>query len=51
MAAEILKCGENRVYFDPYLVEDISLAITREDIRNLIKQGVILKKYKKGISK
>jgi len=51
MAADILKCGENRVYFDPYLVEDISLAITREDIRNLIKQGVIQKKYKKGISK
>ena len=51
MAAEILKCGENRVYFDPYLIEDISLAITREDIRNLIKQGVIQKKYKTGISK
>lgn len=51
MAAEILKCGENRIYFDPYLEEDISLAITREDIRNLIKQGVIKKKYKKGISK
>ncbi|MFX1309634.1 MAG: 50S ribosomal protein L19e [Promethearchaeota archaeon] len=51
MAAEILKCGENRIYFDPYLIEDISLAITREDIRNLIKQGVIQKKYKKGVSK
>ena len=51
MAAKILKCGENRVYFDPYLIEDISLAITREDIRNLIKQGVIQKKYKKGVSK
>ena len=51
MSAEILKCGENRVYFDPYLIEDISLAITREDIRNLIKQGVIQKKYKKGVSK
>ncbi len=50
MAAEIFKCGENRVYFDPYLIEDISLAITREDIRNLIKQGVIQKKYKTGIS-
>jgi len=50
MAADILKCGENRVYFDPYLIEDISLAITREDIRNLVKQGVIQKKYKKGIS-
>ncbi len=51
MAAEILKCGENRVHFDPYLIEDISLAITREDVRNLIKQGVIQKKYKTGISK
>ncbi len=50
MAADILKCGENRVYFDPYLIEDVSLAITREDVRNLIKQGVIQKKYKKGIS-
>ncbi|MFX0104532.1 MAG: 50S ribosomal protein L19e [Candidatus Hodarchaeota archaeon] len=51
MAAEILKCGENRVYFDPYLIEDVSLAITREDIRNLIKQGAIQKRYKQGISK
>ena len=51
MAAQILKCGENRVYFDPYLIEDIRMAITREDIRNLIKEGVILKKYEQGISK
>jgi len=51
MAAEILKCGENRVYFDPYLIEDIRMAITREDVRNLIKEGVISKKYKQGISK
>ena len=51
MAAEILKCGENRVYFDPYLTDEIKMAITREDIRNLIKEGIIQKKYKKGISK
>lgn len=51
MAAEILKCGENRVYFDPYLIEDIKMAITREDIRNLVKEGVIQKRYEKGISK
>ena len=50
MAAEILKCGLNRVYFDPYLIEDVAMAITREDIRNLIKEGIIQKKYKKGIS-
>jgi large subunit ribosomal protein L19e len=51
MAAEILKCGENRVYFDPYLIDEIKMAITREDIRNLVKEGIILKKYKKGNSK
>jgi large subunit ribosomal protein L19e len=51
MAAEILKCGENRIYFDPYLIEDIKMAITREDIRNLIKEGIIQKKYENGISK
>lgn len=50
MAAEILKCGENRIYFDPYLTEEIKMAITREDIRNLIKEGIIQKRYKKGIS-
>ncbi|MFX0072601.1 MAG: 50S ribosomal protein L19e [Candidatus Hermodarchaeota archaeon] len=50
MAAEILKCGENRVYFDPYLTEEIKMAITREDIRSLIKEGIIQKRYKKGIS-
>ena len=51
MAAKILKCGVNRVYFDPFMIEDIKMAITREDIRSLIKEGVIQKRYKKGISK
>lgn len=51
MASKILKCGENRVWFDPYLIEEIKLAITREDIRNLVDEGIILKKNKKGISK
>ena len=50
IAADVLNCGENRVYFDPYLIDEIKMAITREDIRNLIKEGVIKKKYKKGIS-
>jgi large subunit ribosomal protein L19e len=50
MASEILKCGENRIYFDPNLIEDIKMAITREDIHNLIKGGVIQKKYKTGVS-
>jgi len=27
MAAEILKCGENRVYFDPYQIASILIPI------------------------
>lgn len=50
MSAEVLKCGENRVYFDPYQIEEIAMCITREDIRNLVKEGVIQKRYKQGIS-
>ncbi len=50
MAAEILKCGENRVWIDPERMEDVADAVTRRDIRNLIKTRAILKKQKKGIS-
>jgi large subunit ribosomal protein L19e len=51
MAAEILKCGLHRVFLDPSAIDDIQMAITREDIRNLIKNGVISKRYKQGISR
>lgn len=51
MASEILKCGIHRVYLNPEAVDDIQMAITREDIRNLIKNGMIQKRYKKGISR
>jgi large subunit ribosomal protein L19e len=51
MAAEILKCGETRIWFDEYSIEDIKMAITREDVRSLIKDGAIKKKYQTGISK
>lgn len=51
LAAQILKCGENRVWLDPESMEDIARAITKEDIRALIEEGVIRKKRKKGISR
>jgi len=51
MAAELLKCGQNKVVFDPEKLEDISEAITREDIRILIKKSAIKKKQKTGISR
>ena len=50
MAAKILKCGESRVWLDPMRIGDIEDAITSEDVRHLIKDGVIAAKPKKGLS-
>ncbi len=41
LAAEILGVGESRIWIDPEKVEDIASAITREEVRRLIKEGAI----------
>ncbi len=41
LAADELDVGENRVWFDPERQGDIADAITREDVRELIDEGVI----------
>jgi large subunit ribosomal protein L19e len=51
MAADLLDCGRNRVWIDPLEQEEVATAITREDIRRLIDQGVIQKKEKEGTSR
>jgi large subunit ribosomal protein L19e len=51
IAARALKCGENRVYMDPFMSTEISTAITTRDINGLINSGVIKKRYKKGVSR
>ena len=51
IAAEILKCGKNRIWIDPNALEEISTAATKEDVRKLIEDGVIKKKPIKGISR
>ncbi len=51
IAAKILKVGETRVWIDPDSAEEISKAITKEDIKGLIAQGLIKVKPKKGVSK
>jgi len=51
IAAEILKCGENRIWIDPERIDDVAVAITREDIKRLIHDGVIRKKPIKGQSR
>lgn len=50
MAAKILKCGVSRIWIDPKRVAEVNEAITNADIRRLIKNGVIVKKPKIGIS-
>ena len=51
LASEVLKCGVNRVFVHPEGIDDVLMAITREDIRNLVKNKVIQKRYKTGISR
>ncbi len=51
IAAEILDVGENRVYINPEKYKQVSEAITREDIRNLIKEGIIYAKPINGTSR
>ena len=50
IAAGILKIGMNRIIFDEERLKDIKEAITKEDIRELIKEKAITIKPKKGIS-
>ena len=50
LAASILKVGINRVWIDPEQIEEVSRAITREGVKQLINNGAIKAKPKKGIS-
>ena len=51
LAAEILKVGEGRVWMDPNRIEEVEIAITREEIRKLIHEGAIQSLPKKGVSR
>jgi len=48
LAADILKCGENRIRFDPERLDDIRDAITRAEVKALIKDGAIFAEQAKG---
>jgi large subunit ribosomal protein L19e len=51
VAASLLKCGVHRVWIDSNRTEDVANAVTREDVRNLIKSHIIQAKQKQGISR
>ena len=50
LAAQILKCGENRIWLDSNRLDEIKEAITKVDIKNLIGQKIIKRKPIIGIS-
>ena len=49
IASELMKCGVSRVRIS--MTEEVEEALTREDIRELIKKGMISSLQKKGTSK
>ena len=51
MAAELLKCGEHRVWIDPASQEELADAVTRSDVRSAIKAGVIRRRAITGTSR
>ncbi len=50
LAAKILKCSPRRVRFDPARLTEIKEAVTKFDMRNLIKKGAITKKPIQGVA-
>jgi len=51
LAAEILKIGKNRVWIDPARIDDVDIAITREEIIKLIQERAIQPRSEKGVSR
>ena len=51
MASKMLKAGYSRVWMDPKSTEQIAEAVTREDVRKLMKRNVIQRKYAKSNSR
>ncbi len=51
LAGKILKCSPSRIRLDSLRLSDIKEAITKADIRSLIREGAVTKKPIKGISR
>ncbi len=51
LAAQILKVGQNRVWIDPERMDDVEGAITREEVKKLIHEKIIVSLTEKGVSR
>eukprot|EP00567_Pseudictyota_dubia_P017559 CAMPEP_0197451430 /NCGR_PEP_ID=MMETSP1175-20131217/28834_1 /TAXON_ID=1003142 /ORGANISM="Triceratium dubium, Strain CCMP147" /LENGTH=187 /DNA_ID=CAMNT_0042984143 /DNA_START=15 /DNA_END=578 /DNA_ORIENTATION=+ len=44
LAASVLKCGKRKIWLDPNESNDISMANSRQAVRKLVKDGLIIRK-------
>lgn len=44
LAASVLKCGKRKIWLDPNETTEISNANSRQNVRKLVKDGLIIKK-------
>ncbi len=51
LASDIMKCSPSRIKLDPEKLTEIKEAITKFDIRNLIKKGIIKTMPARGTSR
>ncbi len=51
LAASVMGVGENRIWFDPANIGRIHEALTRDDVRGLIKEGLIAAEPERGVSR
>ncbi len=51
LASDILKVGKSRIWVDPEQIDRVAEAVTRNDVKGLINEGLIRRKPEKGVSK
>lgn len=44
LAASVLKCGKKKVWMDPNESKEIGLANSRQAVRKLVKNGLVIRK-------
>lgn len=51
VASKVLKGSKKRVRFEPEVLDEIKEGLTRDDVRGMIKRGLIRINQKKGVSR
>ena len=44
LAASVLKCGKRKIWLDPTEINEISMANSRQNVRKLVKDGLVIRK-------